>query len=132
MVQTSLNPTPNPAESDPHLYGVQMQAGPLPPAAELAAYEKALPGSAERIIAMAEASQKADIQEVVFEQRARLLLALLGQSFLFFLIAAAVYLAIHDKPLEAFFTGLAPIAIAIYANLRGKPHDQTNSSNLSR
>ncbi len=109
-----------------------MQAGPLPPAAELAAYEQAMPGSAERIMSMAEASQHADIREARFEQRARLLHALLGQSFLFGLIAAAVYLAINDKPLEAFFAGLAPIAIAIYANLRGNTHDETDSPNLSR
>lgn len=131
MATTSLSPT-TPADPDQQYVGLQMQAGPLPPAAELAAYESALPGSAERILAMAEISQRADITEAQFESRARFALALLGQSFLFGLIIAAVYLAIHDKPLEAFFAGLAPIAIAIFANIRGKVHDQTEPTNLSR
>jgi uncharacterized membrane protein len=97
-----------------------MYRSPLPPAEELAAYERAYPGIADRIIAMAERDQQAEIQEVRFQQRAKLTVDMFGQLFLFGLVASAVLLALNDKPLEAFFAGLAPIAIAIYANTRKK------------
>jgi len=103
------------------LVGVHMYRSPLPPAEELAAYERAYPGTADRLISMAEIDQQAEIREVRFQQRAKLAVDIFGQLFLFGLVGAAVFLAINDKPLEAFFAGLAPIVIAIYANTRKSP-----------
>ena len=84
----------------------------------LASYERAYPGTADRIITMAEADQRAEIQAAHFEQYAQFAISVLGQFFMYGLVGAAVYLAINDKPLEAFFAGLAPIAATIYANTR--------------
>ncbi len=105
----------------PSVVGLEMHSGPLPSPKILAAYEQAYPRTAERIIAMAELDQKAEIRDIWFERRARFVVDLIGQLFLYALVLAAVYLAMNNKPLEAFFAGLAPIAVAIYANTRKKP-----------
>ncbi len=105
-----------------------MYRSPLPPADEIAAYERAYPGTADRLISMAEIDQRAEIDEVRFQQRAKFAVDIFSQLFLFGLVGAAVFLAVNDKPLEAFFAGLAPIVIAIYANTRKRPpepDDQT-------
>lgn len=110
---------PVPVEHEPSsIVGLEMYSGPLPPPELLAAYERAHPGMAERIINMAEREQGADIRSVWFEQCARFVIDLIGHIFLYALVAAAVFLAINDKPLEAFLAGLAPIVVAIYANTR--------------
>jgi uncharacterized membrane protein len=105
-----------------------MYRSPLPPAEELAAYEQAHPGTADKIIAMAERDQQAEIQEVRFQQRAKLTVDMFGQLFLFGLVGAAVLLALNDKPLEAFFAGLGPIVITIYANTRKKPASNNDTN----
>jgi len=102
---------------------------PLPPPAALAAYEQALPGAADRIITMAELDQKAEIRDIWFERRARFIIDLVGQLFLYALVLGAVYLAARDTPLAAFFAGLAPIVIAIYANTRKKSPDANDETN---
>ena len=108
--------------------GRSRRQGPLPPPTEFAAYEQAYEGTAERIISMAEATQTAELRESRFDQRAEFTIAILGQFFLYGLVGAAVYLAINDKPLEAFFTGLAPITVTIYANTRRKREDSDQNS----
>ncbi len=45
----------------------QHYSGPIPPASEFAKYEHVLPGSADRIIAMAEASLKGQIKNTYFK-----------------------------------------------------------------
>jgi hypothetical protein len=95
---------PAPASHDnlpARLVGVHMYRSPLPPAEELAAYEDAYPGTADRLISMAELDQRAEIQEVRFQQRAKFAVDIFGQFFLFGLVGAAVFLAVNDKPLEA-------------------------------
>lgn len=103
----------------------QLHQGPLPPPAEFAAYEQAQPGAADRILAMAERDQAAYIHDQRLTRITVFILDVFSHLFLYGLVAAAVYLAINDKPLEAFFTGLAPMAIAIYANTR-KTTDPAN------
>lgn len=68
-------------------------SGPLPPASELNAYEEALPGLAERIVAMAEKEQDARLQaerDVLLENKKMLDLAARGQWFVFVLVGASL------------------------------------------
>jgi uncharacterized membrane protein len=125
MANNSPHDLTEPASSQSSLVGLQVHSGPLPPPSELAAYERAYPGTAERVIVMAELEQKAELRDISFIHRARFVIDLLGQFFLYSLVAAAVYLAINDKPLEAFFAGLGPIVVTIYANIR-KRADNAN------
>jgi uncharacterized membrane protein len=115
---TKKLPTESPAvrTADTSLVGVSLYHGPLPPAAEFAAYEQSYPGAANRILALAEADQKATFEERRFQQRSDFTLDMLLQMFFYGLVASAVYLAMNDKPLEALFAGLGPVLIAIYAN----------------
>lgn len=111
-----------------NVVGLTLFEGPLPPPEQLAEYERAFPGAADRIFSMAEKLQQADIAQNRFTQVSEFIISAFGHMFLYCLVLAAVYLAINDKPLEAFFAGLAPMAIAIYANTRKKPkddHDET-------
>jgi uncharacterized membrane protein len=125
MAKKHLEPAHRGQHADAQLVGqIQVYQGPLPPPAELAAYEQAQSGAADRILAMAERDQLAVIRDQRLARIIGFVLDLLSHAFLYGLVVAAVYLAINDKPLEAFFTGLAPIAIAIYANTRKKPSDE--------
>lgn len=107
-----------PTESSDQVVGLELYQGPLPDAQELAAYERAFPGAADRILKMAERDQKAIIHLRLADWLTSFVVALFGQMFLYVLVLAAVYLAINDKPLEAFLAGLAPIVVTIYANTR--------------
>lgn len=115
--------------TDTSLLGIKFHQGPIPSPADFAAYEQAQPGAADRILAMAERDQIARIRDQRAERLIKFALDVLAQLFLFGLIGAAVYLALNNKPLEAFFAGLAPIAAIIYANTRkksAKPHDDAS------
>lgn len=98
----------------------------MPTPADFAAYEQAQPGAADRLLKMAELDQKAGVADMRVQRLTNFVLDLLSQAFLYCLVLAAVYLALHDKPLEAFFAGLAPIVIAIYANTRKKTTQSTD------
>jgi hypothetical protein len=70
------------------------------------------------LLKMAELDQEARIKDQRTERRIRFILDIISQVILCGLVVAAVYLAINDKPLEAFFAGIGPIIIALYANAR--------------
>ena len=96
-----------------------MHQGPLPPAADFAAYNKVLPGSADRILMMAEREQMATIGLRRLDWTSQFISMLLGKSFLYFLVGATVFLIIKGKPIEALLTGVAPIASIIYSTFFG-------------
>lgn len=93
--------------------------GPLPPAADFAAYNKALPGSADRILQMAEREQKAAIRLRRLDWTSQFISMLLGKSFLYVLVGATVLLIMKGKPIEALLTGVAPIASILYSTFFG-------------
>ncbi len=128
MARSRHKPLPPARAADGSFLGIKIHQGPLPSPADFEAYEHAQPGAADRLLAMAERDQIARIRDLRTERLIKFTLDILAQLFLYGLIAAAVYLAINNKPLEAFFAGLAPIAAVIYANTRKKP-DTTDDEN---
>lgn len=130
MAQSLRKPVPAGHVVDTSLVGIKIHQGPLPAPTDFAAYEHVHTGAANRLLAMAERDQEARIHDLRFQRLIKFTLDLLSQLFLYSLVAAAVYLALHDKPLEAFFAGLAPIAATIYANIR-KNASTSNEQNSS-
>lgn len=101
-----------------------MHQGPLPLASEFAAYNKVLPGSADRILKMAEREQKAAIGLRRRDWTSQFISMLLGKSFLYFLVAMTVLLVMKGKPIEALLTGVAPIVSVIYSTFFGDKKDE--------
>jgi uncharacterized membrane protein len=91
----------------------QHYSGPIPPASEFAKYEKVLPGSADRIIAMAETSLKGQIRNTYFTNFIEFVSVFLGKFFVYFLAIVSVYLLMRGKEVAALLTGLGPIATAL-------------------
>jgi uncharacterized membrane protein len=86
-----------------------MYAGPLPPAAEFARYDQALPGAAERILALAE-------KETLSRHKAEAkLISISGRGQVFALIVSILSLAVVG--LSIYFSqpvaSIAPAIIAI-------------------
>lgn len=92
--------------------------GPLPMATEFAAYEKVLPGSADRIITMAEKSLESEIADMRAERRADLFALVSGRAFLYLLLGVSVFLIIAGHPIAALLAGLAPIVSVIYGTFK--------------
>jgi len=92
--------------------------GPLPMASEFAAYEQVLPGSANRILRMAEKSLEAELANMRAARVADLLALLSGRLFLYVLVGVSVYLLVTDRPVGALLAGLAPIVSAIYGTFK--------------
>ena len=109
------------AERQHHVVSAQllMHQGPLPPAAEFAAYNKVLPGSADRILQMAEREQKAAIRLRRLDWTSQFISMLLGKGFLYVLVGATVLLIMKGKPIEALLTGIAPVASILYSTFFG-------------
>lgn len=97
--------------------------GPLPMASEFAAYEQVLPGSANRILRMAEKSLESEISLMRAARAADLIALLSGRLFLYVLVSVSVYLLVSDRPIGALLAGLAPIVSAIYGTFK-KPDRQ--------
>ena len=107
-------------------------SGPLPPPEVIAGYERALPGSADRIIRMAEREQehrhRKNERELILRGRA----TFLGQVFGFLIgisgTLGGVFLVFHDKSIggfSVFFVSLATLAgIYVY----GKREQAKNSA----
>lgn len=93
-------------------------------AREFAAYENVLPGSADRIIAMAEKSLEAEIGEARAKQQLDFIALISGRLFLYVLLGVSVFLVIIDKPVAALLTGLAPIISVIYGTLTSEKKEK--------
>lgn len=107
---TSLEPgTP------PLMTQLQIHQGPIPMASDFAAYEKVLPGSANRIMQMAEREQKAGIWLRRLDWFSQFVSMSLGKLFLYFLVFCSLYLIIKGKSAEALLTGLAPVITVLYS-----------------
>lgn len=87
-------------------------------ASEFAAYEQILPGSANRILKMAEKSLQAEIAGMRAAWVADLIALLTGRLFLYLLVGVAVYLLVTDRPIGALLAGLAPIVSAVYGTFK--------------
>jgi uncharacterized membrane protein len=105
-------------ETEPGI-DIRYHEGPLPPAEDLHAYNTVLHGSADRILKMAEREQKAAIALRKLDWTAQFISMLLGKAFLYFLVAATVYLIIKGKSVEALLTGIAPVVSVIYSTFFG-------------
>jgi uncharacterized membrane protein len=104
---------------------VEIHTGPIPAPAEIGEYERILPGSADRIIRMAEKEQAHRHQIESRGQRHRLGITFVGQLFAFLMgmsgIAGGVYLVKSDKPITGFgvfFTSLATLVGVFFYNRR--------------
>lgn len=98
--------------------------GPLPLASEFRAYERVLPGSADRIIKMAEKSLDSELADARAERRADLFALVSGRLFLYVLLGVSVFLVITDRPVAALLTGLAPIVSVIYGTFKSARKDK--------
>lgn len=83
--------------------------GPIPPASEFAKYNEVVPGSANRILMMAEKAEDAEIASM--ERRDKMIkIAMISDKGLgYILLIAAIILIIFDKPIWALISGAAPI-----------------------
>ena len=95
---------------------VQIRSGPLPDPESIAAYERALPGAADRIFKMAEREQEHRHLSDLRESQRRHATIVLGQTFAFTLgilgICGGIWLVANDKPLTGFtifFTSLGAL-----------------------
>jgi len=126
-----------PAEPQPaqqQLVRTELRAtysGPIPPPEMLAAYERALPGSAERIIEMAESEQKHRHSLESADLNTRVTLVRRGQTFAFILgftgTLGGILIALFDKSLagfSVFFTSLATLAGIYFYGQKQKPSKQ--------
>lgn len=92
-------------------------AGPIPPAEELAKYEKILPGSADRILKMAEkqSTHRRELENKILESNIKT--AATGQVFGFTIftlaLIAGVVLILLGKNGEGLVTSLSSLAIII-------------------
>lgn len=90
-------------------------SAPIPPSSEFAGYEQVLPGSANRILVMAENQSKhrflVEKIVVIFDS----LKPIIGiiSAFLIVMtgIIAGIYLIMHDKPLSGFTTIIIPLSV---------------------
>lgn len=92
--------------------------GPLPMASEFAAYEQVLPGSANRIIGMAEKSLSSEMADMRSARRQDTFALVSGRLFLYALLAVSVFLVITDRPVAALLAGLAPIISVVYGTFK--------------
>jgi len=96
---------------------VQIRTGPLPDPETISAYERALPGTADRIIQMAEREQNHRHLSDSLERKGRLLSQLVGQVFAFSLggigICGGVWLVSQDKPLTGFTVFLSSLGTLV-------------------
>jgi uncharacterized membrane protein len=90
-------------------------SAPIPPASEFQKYEAVLPGSADRILGMAERQSKhrhSIEKTLVFFQSAS---SFLGMILAFILALAGIiagsYLLLNNKPIEGFTALLTPLGI---------------------
>ena len=95
---------------------VQIRSGPLPDPEAIAAYERALPGAADRIFRMAEKEQEHRHLSDLNESQRRHATIILGQAFAFTLgvfgVCGGIWLVANDKPLTGFtvfFTSLGTL-----------------------
>lgn len=109
----------------------EIHTGPIPAPGEIGEYERILPGSADRIIKMAEKEQAHRHQLQLRSQRHRLGITFIGQLFAFLMgisgIAGGVYLVKSDKPITGFgvfFTSLATLmGVFFYSRRRTTPQN---------
>ena len=106
---------------------VQIRTGPLPEPEIIAAYEKALPGAADRIIKMAEKEQSHRHSNESFEVKSRTWSIFAGQFFAFGLgvlgLTGGMWLVYQDKPISgfiAFFTSLGTLIGIFLVRQRGQ------------
>lgn len=103
----------------------QIHAGPIPAPDEIGEYERILPGSADRLIRMAEKEQGHRHQLQLRGQRHQVGITFIGQLFAFLMgisgIAGGVFLVKSDKPITGFgvfFTSLATLMGVFFYNRR--------------
>ena len=106
---------------------VSLFSGPLPPAEELARYEDALPGSADRIVTMAEKEQEIRAQQVADSPKTQRLVVKLSTVVAAMLMALAGLALWIGEPFVAIPFGLVGFAglflrsvVGILKNLLGR------------
>ena len=111
----------------------QSYSGPLPPPSHLAKYEEVLPGTADRLLTMAEksleSSQNYAVQELETKERSELS----GRRHSFWLVIiiflGAVYLLSNDKSIEGLgillFELVGIVGVLVYNERRRKEDDRS-------
>jgi uncharacterized membrane protein len=102
---------------------IQAHTGPIPAPAEIGEYERILPGTADRIIRMAENEQNHRHKLQIRSQSHQAVITFVGQLFAFIMgisgIAGGVFLVNSDKPITGFgifFTSLATLMGVFFYN----------------
>ncbi len=130
--------------SDGKQHGVQFRTGPLPVAAEFGEYEHVLPGSAERLLAMAESEQRhrhgLETEDAVHDRKKdnRGLawggtLTVLGMVLAFLslggVLGAGVWLISTDRPVGGYgslvVAVVAIVTVFVNANKSARPAEST-------
>jgi uncharacterized membrane protein len=103
-------------------------SAPIPPASEFEKYESVLPGSADRILKMAEkqGSHRRSIETVVITFDSLKSLGGLIGALIIVVIAMFIglYLIMHDKPIAGFAAMLTPLAVVAGAFIYQKHTEQ--------
>lgn len=114
-----------------HREEMTIHTGPIPTPDIIEGYEKVLPGSAHRIIKMAELEQQHQHGYVNCGQRNAFIVTLIGQVFGVLIglggIGGGVFLVFYDKPItgfSVFFTSLAALVGIFIYQKRGKKSEQ--------
>lgn len=98
-------------------------SGPIPPPSLMAEYEKVLPGSADRIIAMAErqSEHRQSIEKTVVENHStsQILGVIIGGIIALACIVIGGILIYNDKNVEGLVTIISPLAILVGVFIKG-------------
>lgn len=98
----------------------EMHSGPLPRVQDFEAYNRVVPGAANRILKMAEKALDSEVFATKTEKRIEFWSMVSGNLFLYVLLGVSVWMIMVDKPIAAVLTGIAPIISVIYDTFRSK------------
>lgn len=105
-------------------------SGPIPPPELFADYEKALPGLADRVMAMSESqsAHRIKIENTVVKTDS--LRSTLGLVFAFIIVIVGMilgaYLVFKDKPISGFVAMITPLGIVVGAFILQKTSSEKN------
>lgn len=106
---------------------VQSYSGPIPPASEIAKYEKVQKGSAKRIIGMAETALDAEIKDRWWHNVTVFWGMLSNKLLLVILLGLSVYLLMNGKEIAALLAGALPL-LQLFTNIDFGHRNQPKSA----
>lgn len=100
--------------------------GPIPPASEFAKYDEVVPGSANRILKMAEKAEDAEIASIERRDKMVKIAMISDKGMGYIMLIAAIILVIFDKPIWALISGVAPIVQYVSGISFGRNNNEGN------